>query len=207
MSQTPPFPAFLKLAGRRVLVVGGGRVAVSRLASLLETGARVTLVAPDVRPEAERDGVSIERRPFAPPDLDGVWLAVAAATPEVNREVSAAAEERRVFVNAVDDVAAASVYTAGVFRRGDVTIAVSTGGAAPALAGLLREGLDAVVPDEIGSWVSEARTLKARQRAERVPMEQRRPALLEALNRLYERRARSTGASAALPPFACRGLE
>jgi len=191
VSATPPFPAFLKLAGRRVLVVGGGPVAASRLASLLEAGARVTLVAPEVRSECEREGVVVERRSFVADDLDGVWLAVAAAPPEVNRAVAAAAEARRVFVNAVDDSAAASLYTAGVFRRGDVTVAVSTGGAAPALAGLLREGLEALVPDDVQSWVAEARSLKARQRAAGVPMADRRPLLLEALNRLYAGRTKA----------------
>jgi uroporphyrin-III C-methyltransferase/precorrin-2 dehydrogenase/sirohydrochlorin ferrochelatase len=207
VSVPPPFPAFLKLAGRRVLVVGGGPVAASRLAPLLEAGARVTLVAPDVRPEAVREGVVIERRAFEPTDLDGVWLAVAAAPPKVNRQVAAAAEERRVFVNAVDDSAVASVYTAGVFRRGEVTIAVSTGGAAPALAGLLREGLEAVVPDEVQSWVTEARALKARQRAEGVPMAQRRPLLLEALNRLYaqKRASLSTPPPYPAPTYGRRG--
>ena len=115
--------------------------------------------------------------------------AVAAATSEVNREVAAAAEARRIFVNAVDDPANGSAYTGGVLRRGGVTIAVSTDGRAPALAGLLREGLEAVVPDEIETWVRAAEWLKERQRAEGVPMGERRPRLLEALNELYRNRS------------------
>ena len=110
--------------------------------------------------------------------MDGAWLVVAAAPPEVNRAVVAAADARRIFVNAVDDVASASAYTGGVLRRGGVTIAVSTEGRAPALAGLLREGLEAVLPDEIESWVSEARRLRERQRLAGVPFRQRRPLLL-----------------------------
>src|SRR5439155_1492389 len=82
----------------------------------------------------------------------------------------------------------ASAYTGGVLRRGGVTIAVSTEGRAPALAGLLREGLEAVVPDEIETWVRAAEWLKERQRAEGVPMGERRPRLLEALNALYARK-------------------
>jgi uroporphyrin-III C-methyltransferase/precorrin-2 dehydrogenase/sirohydrochlorin ferrochelatase len=186
---TPLYPLFLKLEGRAVLVVGGGKVAASRLAPLLEAGARVTVVALDVRPEIEAAPVAILRRDFVPADLDGVWFAVAAATPEVNRRVVAAAEDRTVFVNAVDDAAVATAYTGGVLRRGGVTIAVSTEGRAPALAGLLREALEAVVPEEIDVWVSEAYTLRQRQRAEGRPFALRRPALLEALNRLYESRA------------------
>ena len=185
----PLFPVFLKLHGRRVLLVGGGPVARGKLAGLLEAGARVTVVAPDVRPEIEADDVTVLPRAFTPADLDGAWLVVAAAPPEVNRAVAAAAEDRGVFVNAVDDPAPASAYTGGVFRRGGVTIAVSTEGRAPALAGLLREALEAVIPAEVASWVDEARRLRERQKAEGVPIGRRRPLLLEALNRLYEARA------------------
>ena len=183
------FPLFLKLSGRRVLVVGAGPVAAGKLASLRAAGADVVVVAPEVRPEIEAAGVTIVRRAFEPSDLDGAWFVVAAAPPEVNRAVGAAAEERRVFVNAVDDVAHATAYTGGVLRRGGFTIAVSTEGRAPALAGLVREGLEALLPDEIETWVAEAGRVRERQRAAGVPFDRRRPQLLEALNGLYEGRA------------------
>ena len=88
------FPVFLKLDGRRVVVVGGGPVAASKLQGLLDAGARVTVVAPEIVDDIRRRGVAIERRPFAPADLDGAWFVVAAATPAVNRAVAEAAEER-----------------------------------------------------------------------------------------------------------------
>ncbi|BDG08442.1 precorrin-2 dehydrogenase/sirohydrochlorin ferrochelatase family protein [Anaeromyxobacter paludicola] len=181
-----PFPAFLKLAGREVLVVGGGKVAAGKVDALLAAGARVRLVAPELRPELERDGVERLRRPFEPRDLDGAWLAVAAATPEVNREVSRCAEARRVFVNAVDDPSNASVYLGGVVRRDGVTVAVSTGGRAPALAGLLREALEALLPSDLSRWTAEAGRLRDLwRRPGAPPLAERRPLLLEALNRLY----------------------
>jgi siroheme synthase-like protein len=183
------FPAFLKLEGRPVLLVGAGPVAASKLDGLLAAGARVTVVAPAVRPEIERAPVQVERRAFIPTDLDGKFFAIAAATPAVNREVRIAAEARFLFVNAVDDVENASLYLGGVLRRGGVTVAVSTDGRAPALAGLLREGLEAVIPEELEAWVLEATRLRARQKAEGLPMALRRPLLLEALNRLYADRA------------------
>jgi uroporphyrin-III C-methyltransferase/precorrin-2 dehydrogenase/sirohydrochlorin ferrochelatase len=188
----PLFPLFLKLDGRRVLLVGAGRVAAGKLPALLDAGAQLAVVAPDVRPEFEAADVEIWRRPFEPWDVDGAWLVVAAAPPEVNREVVQAASAQRIFVNAVDDVASASAYTAGVLRRGGLTIAVATEGRAPALAGLVREGLEAVLPDEIESWVGEARRLRERQRLAGVPFHRRRPLLLEALNRLYASRAEAT---------------
>jgi len=187
MTDTALFPVFLKLRGRRVVLVGGGPVAAAKLIELVRAGADVTVVAPDVVPAILAvGGVVIVRHGFVPADLDEAWFAVAAASPEVNREVAAAAEERRVFVNAVDDAERASAYTGGVFRRGGVTIAVSTEGRAPALSGLLREGLEAVVPEDIESWVNTANELRRAQRASGVPMGDRRPLLLRSLNRLYE---------------------
>lgn len=179
------FPVFLKLEGRRVVLVGAGPVAAAKLRPLLASGARVTVVAPDVLPEIAASAVDVVAREFAPEDLDGAWLVVAAATPEVNRRVAEAAAERRVFVNAVDDRANASAYLGGVSRRGGVTIAVSTEGRAPALAGLVREAIDALVPDEIDRWVTEARRVREADRAAGVPFSERRPRLLAALNRLY----------------------
>lgn len=96
-------PVFLKLCGRRALLVGGGRVAATTIDTLLRTGASVTVVAPDIRDDICRPGVEVRRRPFEPHDLDGVWFVVAAATPNVNRQVRATAETRRIFVNTPDD--------------------------------------------------------------------------------------------------------
>jgi siroheme synthase-like protein len=97
------YPVFLKLSGRRVLLVGGGRVAAGKLAGLLADGALVTVVAPEIRPELDRPGVSLVRRAFDPVDLDDVWYVVAAAPSAVNEQVLTAAQQRRVFVNAVDE--------------------------------------------------------------------------------------------------------
>ena len=199
------YPAFLKLAGRRVVVVGAGPVAASKLRGLLDAGADVTVVAPEWVDEAAAADVTRIEREFRPSDLDGAWLVVAAATPAVNREVARTAEARCVFVNAVDDPPNASLYLGGVVRRAGVTFAVSTDGRAPALAGLLREGLDAVLPpEELERWLSEAARMRARWRAEQVPMEARRPELLDALVRLYARDRDDTGhdAEAASPGVA-----
>jgi len=183
-------PLFLKLAGRRAVVVGGGAMAAQRVRQLAAAGARVVVVAPEVRPEIVPLADEVHRRPFVAPDLNGAWLCVAAAPAQVNREVARAAEARRVFVNAVDDVAAASAYCAGVVRKGGVVLAVSTEGRAPALAGLLREALEALLPDDVGRWTSLAEKLRPAWKAAKVPMGERRPLLLRALNALY--RARGT---------------
>lgn len=183
------YPAFLKLTGRKVLLVGGGRVAAGKLHGLLSEGARVTVVAPEIRPELQMPGVVFERRAFDEHDLDDAWYVVAAAPPEVNRQVLEAAQPRRIFVNAVDDPAHATAYAGGVVRRSGVTIAISTDGRAPALAGLLREALDAWLPTDLDEWMSVANDMRQIWKRDGVPMEQRRPSLLESLNALYEERA------------------
>lgn len=186
---TPLFPAFLKLRDRPVTVVGGGPVAASKLRALLDAGARVTVVAPDVTAGIAASGAAVRRRPFRASDLDGAWLVVAAAPPEVNREVAAAAAERRLFVNAVDDPPNASLYLGGVVRRGGVTAAISTDGRAPALAGLIREALEALLPeDEVRRWLAAADAERTGWFARRVPMERRRPLLVRALAALYDER-------------------
>jgi uroporphyrin-III C-methyltransferase/precorrin-2 dehydrogenase/sirohydrochlorin ferrochelatase len=203
-AREPLFPVFLKLKGRRVLLVGAGQVGAEKLRHLLDAGAVVSVVAPHVsEPLAavlsgvrQIAAVTVLRRRFVPADLDDVWLVVAAGPPEVNRAVAAAAETRRVFVNAVDDVQNASVYLGGVVRRGGVTLAVSTDGEAPALAGLLREALELVLPDDLDRWMDCAREARRRWLAAKIPMAGRRPMLLDALVRLYKRpapRARNRG--------------
>jgi uroporphyrin-III C-methyltransferase/precorrin-2 dehydrogenase/sirohydrochlorin ferrochelatase len=182
------YPAFLRLTGRKVVLVGGGRVAAAKLQGLLQEGARVTVVAPEIRAELEASGALLERRAFVESDLDGAWYVVAAAPPHVNRQVLEAAERRHVFVNAVDDPANATAFAGGVVRRSGVTLAISTDGRAPALAGLLREALDAWLPADLDTWMSTADEMRVMWKRDGVPMEQRRPGLLNALNRLYEER-------------------
>jgi siroheme synthase-like protein len=180
-------PLFVNLNRRAVLLVGGGPVAAAKLTQLLAAGARVRVVAPDIRAEILAiPEITIAQRPFEPSDLDGVWLVVAAATPEVNHQVAAVAETLHVFVNAVDDPANASAFLSGVVRRDGVTLAISTSGDAPALTALLREGLDVLLPSDLGSWIEQARAERVVWRRERVPMEARKPRLLRALNALYQ---------------------
>lgn len=183
------YPAFLRLTGRKVVLVGGGRVAAGKLSGLIAEGAHVTVVAPAIRPELERVGVTLERRCFEDDDLDGAWYVVAAAPPDVNRQVLTAAERRQLFVNAVDDPPHATAYAGGVVRRDGVTIAISTDGRAPALAGLLREALDAWLPGDLDEWMSAADQARRSWKQNGVPMTHRRPLLLETLNRLYERKS------------------
>jgi siroheme synthase-like protein len=165
------FPLFLDLTGRRVVLVGTGHVADAKQRQFADAGADVRVVAPET---------------FAPGDLDGAWLVVAAASPEVNRVVAAAATERRLFVNAVDDIPNATAFLAGIVRRHGVTLAISTDGDAPALTALLREALNEVLPDDLAAWLTIARDERAQWKRDRVPLDARKPLLLDALNRRYQ---------------------
>jgi precorrin-2 dehydrogenase/sirohydrochlorin ferrochelatase len=185
-TSTQLFPVFLKLSDRRVLVVGAGPVAASKIEPLLKAGADIRVVAPDVIPTITSMPVKILRRTFRAADLEGTWLVVAAATPDVNQHVASEAKTRQVFVNAVDDPANASAYLGGVIRRAGVTFAISTEGRAPALTALLRKGLDAALPEEeLEAWVTEADRLRQIWKANDVPMHDRQPQLFKALKNRY----------------------
>ena len=142
------YPVNLLVAGRRCVVVGGGRVAARKIAALLEQGAVVHVVAPELSPAvaalADQGLLSVQARPFRPEDLDDAWLATAATDdPATNAAVYEAGEARRVWVNAADDPAHCSVTLMSVIRRGDVVVTVGTGGRSPALAAYLRDRVQA----------------------------------------------------------------
>ncbi|MFV2114278.1 uroporphyrinogen-III C-methyltransferase [Micromonospora sp. LOL_025] len=144
-----PYPLGLRLAGRRVVVVGGGAVATRRVPALLDAGALVFLVAPELTP-ALRAHVDAGRlhwapRRFAPDDLDGAWLVhVAIDDPLAAASVSAAAAERRIFCVRADDRAAATAWTPAVTRHGPVTVAV-LGGGDPRRAMAVRDAVRALL--------------------------------------------------------------
>jgi uroporphyrin-III C-methyltransferase/precorrin-2 dehydrogenase/sirohydrochlorin ferrochelatase len=177
----PVYPVFLRLEGEPVVIVGGGTVATAKLANLVAARARITVVAPSITPRLRAHATTVVERAFVPRDLDGARFVVAAATPDVNRAVAAAAAERNIFCNAVDDADVATAFLGAVVRRGTVTVAISTGGAAPALAALLRESIDALLPDELDDWIDQAMKRREAWRAEGIDLAARREMLRAAL--------------------------
>ena len=143
------YPIYLDLTDRGVLVVGGGKVATRKVQGLAESGASVTVVAPEVCSELEEvasaSSVNILRREYRAGDLQDKWLVVAATDDAaLNRAVAEDAARARVLCNVVDEPALCSVQVPSVLRRGLLQIAVSTGGASPALARKIRLGLEQV---------------------------------------------------------------
>ncbi len=179
------YPLFLKLDGKRVLVVGGGPVGLDKAAKLASAGAVVRLIDPHARTSETVTEARVGE--FEESDLDGVWLVIAAAPPEVNRRVRTAADARQLFTIAIDDVASCTAYGAATFERGDVTIALSSDGRAPALVSLIRSALESLIPhDDASRWSAIAAAARGDWRARAVPMQARKPALLVAMNAVYE---------------------
>ncbi len=179
------YPVFLRLEGRKILVVGAGPVAAEKTQKLVASGASIRVVAPEASEAFLELGLDVALRPFDEADLDGVFFVVAAAPPDVNRRVYHACERRGLFVLAVDDPSHASAFGGAVVKRGDVTVLVGTGGRAPALAGLLREALDDLLPHDLGTWVDVASALRPRLAALGLSFADRRRALLGTLVRRH----------------------
>ncbi len=157
--------ACLDLAGRDVLVVGAGSVAREKIEGLLDAGARVTVVAPEVSEPVEvlarSRRLALIRGPYRTEDLEGRFLVVAATsiTP-VNERVYADAEARGMLCNVVDVPELCSFILPAVHRQGPIAVAVSTGGASPALAQRLRDDIAALVGPRHASLAEELRELR-----------------------------------------------
>ncbi len=153
--------ACLDLTGRGVLVVGGGPVALEKVEGLLAAGAEVTVVAPRIVPELDDLDLTLIRREYRAPDLDGKFLVVAAtSTTSVNRRVFRDAEARRLLCNVVDVPELCSFILPAVHRHEPIAVAVSTGGASPALAQRLRDEIAAVVRPEHAELAHRLRELR-----------------------------------------------
>lgn len=162
-TKLPVYPASLLLEGRPCLVVGGGRVAVRKVEGLLAAGAVVTVVAPLIDDRLASMPVHLERRRYRRGEVSHYRLAfTATGLREVDRMVFDDGESAGVFVNAADDRASCSFHVPSAVRRGAVTVAVSTGGASPALAAWLC----ARIAEAVGPEYAELAELLARARAE-----------------------------------------
>ena len=182
------FPIFLKLEGRRCLVVGAGTVAEGKIRGLLQGGASVEVVAPNAVPRIQEwfgQGVlSWKPRAFEPRDLDKVSIVIA-ATPsrEVNTQIFQEARLRNVLCNSVDDPENCDFYYPAVVQRGDLQIAISTNGRSPALAQRLRQELEEQFGSEYESWVTELGEVRNQLFAADMDAEARRKLLHELASR------------------------
>lgn len=140
------YPVFLNLEGKRCVIIGGGIIAEGKISKLKETGAQVTIISPDATPTiqkmAKKGVVEWTARKYQTGDLEGAFLGIAATdVRQVNQQIFQEAEELGVVLNVVDDAELCAFIAPSIVERGPVTVAISTGGASPALARKLREAI------------------------------------------------------------------
>jgi precorrin-2 dehydrogenase / sirohydrochlorin ferrochelatase len=179
------FPAFIKLSDRACLVVGAGAIAEAKITSLLESNARVIVVAP-VATQTARELAASGRivwlpRVFLPSDLEGIFLVVASTSSnDVNRAVYLEAQSRGILCNSVDDPPNCDFYFPAVVRRGALQIAISTSGESPALAQRLRQELEEGLDESFSEWVQLIGAARREIRAS-LPQTENRKQLLHGL--------------------------
>ncbi|MGN4981132.1 siroheme synthase CysG [Aeromonas dhakensis] len=196
-------PIFCQLDNKPVLLVGGGEVAERKARLLLDAGAQLTVVAPELDPElaelAANGSIEWLAGEFAPAQLAGKWLVVAATDRrEVNALVYQSANQARIFANVVDDPKRSSFIMPSIIDRSPLMVAISSGGKAPVLARLLREKLEALLPQHLGAVAAFAGSLRDRVKTRFASMGERRrfwERLLGA-DRLGQALARGDSASA-----------
>jgi len=181
----PLLPIFLNLDSRPGLLVGAGVVALDKIGSLLKTGLRLRVIAPDaveeIRALAGQGRLEWIPRPFTSADVDGNFIVIAAtSSPEVNAEVYRAAVARGILCNSVDDIPHCDFFFGSVVSRGDLQIAISTAGESPAVAQRLRREIDEQLPEDLGPWLARLGELRREVLAAHPRGEERR-LLLHAL--------------------------
>jgi len=178
------FPMFLKLSERPCLVVGAGTTAETKIASLLEAGGRVRVVAPEATPQvrswAESHTVEWHQRPFQPSDLEGMFLVVAAtSSTELHERIFELATRRGVLCNIVDVPALCDFYYPSVVQRGALQIAISTAGQSPALAQRLRKQLEDQFGPEYEEWLAQLGASREKLHSSKMDPEERKRLLHE----------------------------
>ncbi|HLM77194.1 MAG TPA: bifunctional precorrin-2 dehydrogenase/sirohydrochlorin ferrochelatase [Rubrobacteraceae bacterium] len=176
------YPIFLDLEGKRCVVVGGGEVANRKARKLLQARAKVVVVSPEVKPELASMAAEVRRRPYREGDLEGAFLVFAATDArEVNAVVAREARERGIPINVADKPSEGNFALPSVLRRGQLQVAVSTGGASPALARKIRQELE----DAFGSeWAGVVESVRRARRDGRKAEEELKEVVEECLSRL-----------------------
>lgn len=152
------YPIYLQLAGKKCLVVGGGKVAERKVETLLEYEASIRVVSPAAEPNihiwSDQGLLDWWRGVFQPQDLDDVFLVfIATGDEDINKGIAALCREKGILVNAVDDPPNCDFYVPSILRRNSLCVAISTEGKSPLLAGKLRRELENIIPYEYGEWV------------------------------------------------------
>lgn len=168
------YPVFLNISDKRCVVVGGGQVALRKVRAMLEHGANIDVISPDLCPElvqlTKRGEINVLNREYQIGDLKGAFIAIAATdNDEINRQIAEEAKRNAVLVNVVDEAANSDFIVPSYLHRGEITIAISTAGKSPALARKIRTKLEKDFGDEYASLtrlISEVRAEAKKQKIE-----------------------------------------
>lgn len=195
--KAPPkvFPMFLKLEGRRCLVVGAGAIAEGKIGGLIADDAQIRVVAPEATPQVQtwagEAKIDWERRKFQPSDLEGMFLVVAATSSSiVHEEIFAEAKRRGVLCNVVDVPHLCDFFYPAIVRRGSLQIAISTAGESPALSQRLRKELEKQFGPEYEPWLASIGQARAELAARDLSPEDRKEILHELASREFFERYR-----------------
>lgn len=194
------FPMFMKLDGRRCLVVGAGSVGEPKISSLLSSGASVRVIAlhatAAVAEWAQAGSITWEQRAFNLSDLEENFLVIAATNSrELNATIFHEAQQRNILCNVVDDPEYCDFYYPAVVRRGDLQLAISTNGQSPALAQRIRRELEIQFGPEYGEWLEELGRIRQQLFAGKIDPEDRRHLLHELASRRAFEKAQATALS------------
>ena len=170
------YPVSLKIAGRKCVVAGGGEVALRKVKALLEHGADVEVISPDLCPEMVRLGesgeISVHNHAYEMGNLAGAFLAIAATDDaETNRQVTVEARNKAILVNVVDDAENSDFIVPSYLSRDSLTIAVSTSGQSPALARKIRTRLEKEITGQYGALTRLIGEVRAEIKREEIKIE------------------------------------
>lgn len=173
------YPIYLHLAGKKCLVVGGGKVAERKVATLLEYEASIRVVSPraeqNILTWSDQGLLDWRRGVFQPQDLDDVFLVfIATGDEDINKGITALCRDKGILVNAVDDPPNCDFYVPSILRRNSLCLAISTEGKSPLLAGKLRRELENIIPHEYGEWVEILGDLRDKVKSSNLSIEARK---------------------------------
>lgn len=161
------YPIMVNMDGKPVVIIGGGEVAARKVSDLIKTGALIKVISPEFNAEIIRseqsysNGVTLVKRKYKKGDLDGAMIVFSATNdPKVNEDVFREAEDRKILINAVDDPPNCSFYVPSFVKRGDLLLALSTGGASPAMAARLRREIEKHIPENIELVLDKLKTVR-----------------------------------------------
>ena len=160
------FPAFLKLDGRKVLLIGGGKIAAEKLEKLLDFTRDITIVAPEISEPVERAAheydLTLHSRPFEMNDLKDNFLVIVAVDDlNLQKTIYEACHTRHILCNSVDSVDYCDFIFPSYTKKGDLTVAFSTSGVSPSVAKYLRRAIESSIPDSIADFLKEMKCLRA----------------------------------------------